>query len=85
MADHNMNDADNNSDDDSMDEDDRAAIEAAMQLQLAAHQPVPRQLPPPPQVKLLQKLADQIQKKDEDKTKGTQPTEEGEEVEEDGN
>ena len=85
MADHNMNDADNNSDDDSMDEDDRAAIEAAMQLQLAAHQPVPRLLPPPPQVKLLQKLADQIQKKDEDKTKGTQPAEEGEEVEEDDN
>jgi len=80
MADHNMNDADNNSDDESMDEDERAAIAAAMQLQLAAHQPVPRQLPPPPQVKLLKKLADQIQKKDEDKTKGTQAMEEGEEM-----
>jgi len=47
-----------------MDEDERAAIEAAMRLQHAAQQPVPRQLPPPPQVPLLNKMMEGIQKKD---------------------
>ena len=53
------------SDDEPMDEEERAAIQAAMELQLAAQRPAPRQLPPPPQAKLLDKLKDQIQKKDQ--------------------
>jgi len=71
--------ADDLGSDDEMDEDERAAIEEAMRLahvaQLAAfaearrlqhvaQQPVPQQLPPPPQASLLNKMTESIQKKD---------------------
>ena len=73
---------DNSDDDDEFDQDERAAIQAAVpgvmqrhrqidnqrrQLQLAAQQPVPRQLPPPVQAPLLNRMAESIQKKDKEK------------------
>jgi len=54
------------SSDDEFDEDERVAFEEAMCLQLASAQPVPRQLPPPPQVPLLNKMTEVIQKKDKE-------------------
>jgi len=56
--------ADDLSSDNETDEDERAAFEEAMRLQLASAQPVPRQLPPPPQAPLLNKMTEGIQKKD---------------------
>ena len=54
------------SDDEPMNDEERAEFEAAIQLQLAAFQPAPQQLPPPPQAKILNKMMHQVQKKDKD-------------------
>jgi len=56
--------ADDLSSDDETDEDDLAAWQEAMRLQDASAQPVPQQLPPPPQAPLLNKMTEGIQKKD---------------------
>ena len=81
MADNNNNDNDNDngadegSDDDGFllfDEDERAEIEVRMReaMQEAAQQPAPRQQAPPPvQAKLLNKMKDNVQKKDTDEKK----------------
>jgi hypothetical protein len=74
MADDNGNGNDNGVAEapDRFDEDERAAIEAAVQRHMRAHnvqQAPPRQLPPPPQAPLLNKMADNIQKKDKQERK----------------
>jgi len=58
--------ADDLSSDNEMDENERAAIEEAMCLQLESAQPVPQPLPPPPQAPLLNKIMEGIQKKDKE-------------------
>ena len=67
------------SDDEPMDEDEQAAIAAAIRLQLTAQQPVPRQLPPPPQAPLLNKMTGGIQKKDKQEKDKTDADEDEEE------
>jgi len=56
--------ADDLSSDDETDEEELAAWQAAMAIQIASAQPVPRQLHPPPQAPLLNKMTEGIQKKD---------------------